>query len=119
MRKRVLAAVLTLAMMFSLSVSASAANTTIRTEDVKISVDGKAIDVPKGSIWISEDGYTMVGARALAEGFGMSLELNEGEERWLRFFRRILQIAPAAYMLPIAVITSISFVASSFGVALD
>ena len=69
MRKRVLAAVLTLAMMFSLSVSASAANTTVRTEDVKISVDGKTVDVPKGSIWISEDGYTMVGARALAEGF--------------------------------------------------
>ncbi len=68
MRKRVLAAVLTLAMMFSLSVSASAANTTVRTEDVKISVDGKTVDVPKGSIWISEDGYTMVGARALAEG---------------------------------------------------
>ena len=74
MRKRVLAAVLTLAMMFSLSVSASAANTTIRTEDVKISVDGKAIDVPKGSIWISEDGYTMVGARALAEGFGAEIK---------------------------------------------
>ena len=36
MRKRILAAVLTLAMVFSLSVSASAANSTIRTEDVKI-----------------------------------------------------------------------------------
>ena len=44
MRKRVLAAVLTLAMVFSLSVSASAANNVIRTEDVKISVDGKTID---------------------------------------------------------------------------
>ena len=34
MRKRVLAAVLTLAMVFSLSVSASAVNNVIRTEDV-------------------------------------------------------------------------------------
>ena len=74
MRKRILAAVLTLAMVFSLSVSASAANSTIRTEDVKISVDGKVIDVPKGSIWISEDGYTMVGARALAEGLGAEIK---------------------------------------------
>ena len=61
-------------MMFSLSVSASAANTTVRTEDVKISVDGKTVDVPKGSIWISEDGYTMVGARALAEGVGAEIK---------------------------------------------
>ena len=53
MKKRILAAVLTLAMMFSLAVSASAANNVIRTEDVKISVDGKTIDVPQGSIWIS------------------------------------------------------------------
>ena len=44
MKKRILAAVLTLAMMFSLAVSASAANNVIRTEDVKISVDGKAIE---------------------------------------------------------------------------
>ena len=73
MKKRILAAVLTLAMMFSLAVSASAANNVIRTEDVKISVDGKTIDVPQGSIWISEDGYTMVGARALAEGFGAKI----------------------------------------------
>lgn len=74
MRKRLLAAVLTLAMMFGLAVNASAANTTVRTENVKISVDGKVIDVPKGSIWISEDGYTMVGARALAEGLGAEIK---------------------------------------------
>ena len=67
MRKRVLAAVLTLAMMFSLSVSASAANTTVRTEDVQISVDGKTVDVPQGASWFSEDGYTMVGARLLSK----------------------------------------------------
>lgn len=71
MKKRILAAVLTPGDDVQPQRQlASAANNVIRTEDVKISVDGKAIDVPKGSIWISEDGYTMVGARALAEGFG-------------------------------------------------
>ena len=49
MRKRVLAAVLTLAMMFSLSVSASAANTTVRTEDVKCKYESGVlrVTVPK------------------------------------------------------------------------
>ena len=56
MRKRILAAVLTLAMVFSLSVSASAANSTIRTEDVRLSASGKAIDLPEASIGYSGDG---------------------------------------------------------------
>lgn len=76
MKKRILAVTLALAMTCSLALNASAANNNIRTTDVNISVDGTALDIPEGSIWISEDGYTMVGARALAEGFGGSIQWN-------------------------------------------
>lgn len=76
MRRRMVTITLALVMMLSLTVNASASNQVIRTEDVKISVDGKQIDVPKGAIWISEDGYTMVGARALAEGLGGKISWN-------------------------------------------
>lgn len=57
-------------MVCGLTLNASAANNVIRTSDVNISVDGVTVEVPDGSIWISEDGYTMVGTalwqRALA-----------------------------------------------------
>lgn len=48
-------------MVCGLTLNASAANNVIRTSDVNISVDGVTVEVPDGSIWISEDGYTMVG----------------------------------------------------------
>lgn len=76
MKKRLSALVLSLAMACSLTLDASAANNVIRTSDVNISVDGVTVEVPDGSIWISEDGYTMVGARALAEGLGASIQWN-------------------------------------------
>lgn len=76
MKKRLSALALSLAMACSLTLNASAANNVIRTSDVSISVDGVTVDVPAGSIWISEDGYTMVGARALAEGLGASIQWN-------------------------------------------
>lgn len=76
MKKRLSALALSLAMACSLTLNASAANNVIRTSDVNISVDGVTVDVPAGSIWISEDGYTMVGARALAEGLGASIQWN-------------------------------------------
>lgn len=76
MKKRIFAVILAAAMAFSLVTNASAANNVIRTSDVSISIDGQVVDVPDGSIWISEDGYTMVGARALAEGFGASIQWN-------------------------------------------
>lgn len=76
MKKRIFAVILAATMAFSLVTTASAANNVIRTNDVNISIDGQVVDVPAGSIWISEDGYTMVGARALAEGFGASIQWN-------------------------------------------
>lgn len=74
MKRRVFSILMALAMVLSLSVCSYAANTNVKSTDVKISVDGKLIDVPKGNIWISEDGYTMVSARDLASAAGASIK---------------------------------------------
>lgn len=76
MNKRFFALILALAMLCGLTLQASAANTVIRTEDVKLTVDGTPIDAPKGSIWISEDGTTMVSARALSDSLGGTIKWN-------------------------------------------
>jgi len=69
MKKRIIAIVLTLVMVLGLS-AAYALPTNVRTKDLKCTVDGVAVDLPDGYMWISEDGYTMVGARALVEAAG-------------------------------------------------
>ena len=74
MKRRFCAILMALVMVFSLSVTSYAANNVVKTTDVKISVDGKTVDVPAGSIWISEDGYTMVCARDLAKAAGASIK---------------------------------------------
>ena len=74
MKRRIFAVLMAVVMVLSLSVCSYASNTVVKSTDVKLSVDGKAVNVPAGRIWVSEDGYTMVAARDLAEAVGGTIK---------------------------------------------